>query len=453
MATIDKIRLNGTEYTIVDGTKYTNEEVNAAIAAATSALSESFDEVLDDYVTNDELTAYTYDKATIDEKVGDAFDSDSYYDKTAVDGKLAEKVDVTAFTQYQGEVTSKFAEKVDVTAFTEYKGEVAAELGEKVDTTAFTQYQGEVAAELADKLEAADIANYFDGASYNDSTKNIEFTHDGTVKATVSALPFIKDGMVDNVEVKDGKLVITFNTDAGKEAIELEITDIFDASNYYTKEQADKQFGTLAEQTQLRSDVEDLMGEVATLEADKADKGEAYTKAESDGKYATKADLGNKQGALKGNYIFKVSSTADGSGIESLGNGFDGSSMTVNEKVIFKTINGEKIIGNTNISLPTSEDVASAVDAAKTELQGEISGKVSLQDLFDTFAETKKVKQIQDSFDGKNLMVDYDNLFGTRTDPPTSIPFKTINGQGILGDGNIEVAPKATVEGTTLILG
>lgn len=389
MATIDKIRLNGTEYTIVDGTKYTNEEVNAAIAAATSALSESFDEVLDDYVTNDELTAYTYDKATIDEKVGDAFDSDSYYDKTAVDGKLAEKVDVTAFTQYQGEVTSKFAEKVDVTAFTEYKGEVAAE--------------------LADKLEAADIANYFDGASYNDSTKNIEFTHDGTVKATVSALPFIKDGMIDSVKIEGGKLVITWNADAGKEVTELEITQIFDASNYYTKEQADKQFGTLAEQTQLRSDVEDLMGEVATLEADKAD--------------------------------------------------------------------------------------TTAVTASINSLKQQVDGKVSMQDLFDTFAETKKVKQIQDSSDGKNLMVDYDNLFGTRTDPPVSIPFKTINGQGLLGEGEITIkqidaytkaeadgkfqtlakatsdhnalqkditslqeglatkADKATVEGTTLILG
>jgi hypothetical protein len=49
--------------------------------------------------------------------------------------------------------------------------------------------------------------------------------------------------MVDNVEVKDVTsggsqvtcLVITFNTDSGKEDINIPISDIFDASNYYTK--------------------------------------------------------------------------------------------------------------------------------------------------------------------------------------------------------------------------
>lgn len=40
----------------------------------------------------------------------------------------------------------------------------------------------------------------------------------------------------------------------------------------YTKDESDKRYGTLEEQNQLRSDVEDVMGEVASLEADKQDK-------------------------------------------------------------------------------------------------------------------------------------------------------------------------------------
>ena len=48
--------------------------------------------------------------------------------------------------------------------------------------------------------------------------------------------------MVDSVEVSEGNLVITFNTDADKQTIYIPITDIFDASNYYTKTQADNKF-------------------------------------------------------------------------------------------------------------------------------------------------------------------------------------------------------------------
>lgn len=326
--TYDKNAIDGKLGDKVDTTAFTQYkgEVTSAITAATAALAESFDEKLDDYVTNDDMTAYTYSKSDIDKKVGDAFDSDKYYDKDAVDGKLADKVDTTAFTQYQGEVTSKLAEKVDVTAFTEYKGEVAAE--------------------LADKLEASDVADYFDGASYNDSTKNIEFTHDGTVKATVSALPFIKDGMVENVEVKDGKLVITFNTDAGKEDIELEITDIFNADNYYTKDAADKQFGTLTEQNSLRSDLEDALGEIASLEADKADKGEAYTKEESDGKYATKTALSDAEKKIPSQYIQSIE-LRQGSNDELIWRDEQGRTNNVE----FATINGSSVAYHNDFTL------------------------------------------------------------------------------------------------------
>ena len=81
-------------------------------------------------------------------------------------------------------------------------------------------------------------------AEYDSTDKKIYFYKNDTDTATslcyVDATDFIKDGMVDNVEVKNVPssgtcLVITFNTDSGKEAINIPISDIFDASNYYTK--------------------------------------------------------------------------------------------------------------------------------------------------------------------------------------------------------------------------
>jgi hypothetical protein len=42
--------------------------------------------------------------------------------------------------------------------------------------------------------------------------------------------------MVSNVEVSNNNIVITFNTDSGKEDISIPISKIFDASKYYTKE-------------------------------------------------------------------------------------------------------------------------------------------------------------------------------------------------------------------------
>ena len=53
-----------------------------------------------DFVTDAELSAYTYDKSTIDEKIseGGVFDPTQYYNKTATDALLADKLDASAYT-------------------------------------------------------------------------------------------------------------------------------------------------------------------------------------------------------------------------------------------------------------------------------------------------------------------------------------------------------------------
>ncbi len=96
-----------------------------------------------------------------------------------------------------------------------------------------------------------DVANYFDEVAYDSGTKRINFKHGETVKKYIDATDFIKDGMVDDVEIATPEtgtnagvscLVVTFNTDAGKEDIEIPLSGIFNPTNYYTKTEADGEF-------------------------------------------------------------------------------------------------------------------------------------------------------------------------------------------------------------------
>ena len=87
--------------------------------------------------------------------------------------------------------------------------------------------------------EHQDLSSYVNNASYNRENKTIDLKHDDNLIASISAADFIKDGMVDSVVINDGKLVITFNTDSGKEPISIELSDIFNPENYYNKQEID----------------------------------------------------------------------------------------------------------------------------------------------------------------------------------------------------------------------
>lgn len=103
------------------------------------------------------------------------------------------------------------------------------------------------------------VDNYFDDVEYDSNSKRINFKHGNTVKDYIDATDFIKDGMVDTVAIATPTggtnsgvtcLVVTFNTDAGKSDIEIPLSSIFDASNYYTKTDADDKFMTISAYTE-----------------------------------------------------------------------------------------------------------------------------------------------------------------------------------------------------------
>ena len=101
-----------------------------------------------------------------------------------------------------------------------------------------------------DYLTDDDVKSLFNDVAYDSEGKKIQFKHDTSVVKELDATPFIKDGMVNEVKIADGTgtnngkkvLLITFNTDSGKENIEIPLEGIFDANNYYNKTDADKTF-------------------------------------------------------------------------------------------------------------------------------------------------------------------------------------------------------------------
>jgi len=93
---------------------------------------------------------------------------------------------------------------------------------------------------------SGDVSNCFDGAEYVSSAHTIIFKHGDVTKGSIDASAFIKDGMVSSVTVSDGNLVISFNTDAGREDISLSLSQIFNPDNYYNKTEINALSGVVA---------------------------------------------------------------------------------------------------------------------------------------------------------------------------------------------------------------
>ena len=94
-------------------------------------------------------------------------------------------------------------------------------------------------------------ASLVNNGSYNSTTKKIELKHDNAVLAQIDATEFIKDGMVSDVAITGSNLVITFNTDSGKQPISIPLTDIFNPANYYDKTATDQLLAAKANVTDL----------------------------------------------------------------------------------------------------------------------------------------------------------------------------------------------------------
>ena len=158
--TLDKIRLSGVTYDIIDSTAihsmdgyWTSGQTESAITAATGALAETIAE--QHYQTSGDV-------------------------QNAISGK-AEASDVQTLS---GTVTAHTA-NTDIHVTTE-------------DKTAWNA--------KADISDIPSVSGYADSVKYNNTSKYVEFYHGGTGGTKVfeyDASPFLIDGMVQNVEIKD----------------------------------------------------------------------------------------------------------------------------------------------------------------------------------------------------------------------------------------------------------
>ena len=82
--------------------------------------------------------------------------------------------------------------------------------------------------------------NTFANAEYVSSEKMIYLSNGfGEVIDSIDCTDFVIDGMVENVTLNGNILTIVFNTDAGKQSIDIDLTEFINPQNYYTKTETD----------------------------------------------------------------------------------------------------------------------------------------------------------------------------------------------------------------------
>lgn len=119
-------------------------------------------------------------------------------------------------------------------------------------------------------------AEYVNTSAGNDKQAVIRFKNDnGDVVSTIDVTDFIIDGMIDSVSVVDDHgnkgLKLVFNTDSGREEVVLDIGDLFELDNYYTKNQIDTKESSLQsainDEIQARATADSALGDRITDEA------------------------------------------------------------------------------------------------------------------------------------------------------------------------------------------
>lgn len=184
-------------------------------------------------------------------------DSYSYILKFTVNSSSGHWTGISNRTQYRVATSNDLTGKVSAVRATANKGieiegsDITPTVGIKLDPT-----QGNVTLSLGPNgLKAEDTTalrgvtgqNFIKkngtnveghlNLTYNTETKKINLEgFDSSIIASIDATAFIKDGMINTVELVTNPeshdpgtyLVITFNTDAGKDAIYLDVTDLID---------------------------------------------------------------------------------------------------------------------------------------------------------------------------------------------------------------------------------
>lgn len=421
--TIDQIELSGTTYELRDNSAihnlngyWTSGQTQDAITAATSALAESIAE--QGYQTSGDVQNAISGKAdttAVTEAISEAVSGKA--DTTAVTQSINEAVSGKAnvedvITSVSGEVSQEYSDAViRLSLNVEKNGSTSTSTYAVFNPSAFTytsqgKYIGINTTNIAQKSDIPSVSGYADAVKYDTNTKYMKFYHGGTGGTEVysfDASPFLIDGMVQNVEIKDVEisgetvtcLVISFNTDAGKQDINIPLTDIFDASNYYTKDEVDAELSaktdnnaftayTAATDTALgnKADTTAMTQAISEATSGKVDNSTytAYTAA-TDATLASKANTANTYNIVEikdetssqYNSVLlrtRIGSMGDnlttivkaGTGLEWSGTRqLDVDTDTIQEKLTsgtnIKTVGGNSLLGSGDIAFPAGLQV------------------------------------------------------------------------------------------------
>lgn len=210
----------------------------------------------------DALSAYTNTKLTEEKNARESADNTlqtnidalSSYTDTKLSEEAQARVDADTTLQTNIDNLSSSTDtkiNAEVTRATKKEGELSSTITSNYTTlsTAIDDEKKRAEAKESDlnaKIESlgeslgnTNSATVTSG-EYSSQDKKIYLKNiSGETLSEIDATDFIKDGMVSNVEVADGNLKISFNTDAGHEDINIPISAIFNANNYYTKTEID----------------------------------------------------------------------------------------------------------------------------------------------------------------------------------------------------------------------
>lgn len=205
------------------------------------------------------------------------------------------------------EADEKFQEKGEYYTKNEADGRFQP-IGDYVDEDTFTAYTADTDIIIVDldnkKADVSALTPYFDDAEYDTARKEIVFYNKGVEKDSIDARPFIKDGMVSDVKIVGDNLVITFNTDSGKEPISIPLSSIFNPSNYYTKNESDGRFqpkGDYVSASTFNEYTATTNNSITNLEDNKLDV-TAYTPTDLSN-YYTKNEVYNKSEVYNKNEV------------------------------------------------------------------------------------------------------------------------------------------------------
>ena len=202
------------------------------------------------------------------ENVQDAIDALSAYTNTKLteEKNARESADNTLQTNIDN-LSSSTDTKInaEVTRATKKEAELSSTITSNYTTlsTAIDDEKKRAEAQesaLNAKIQALDgnlgdtVSSTVASGEYSSQDKKIYLKNiSGETLSEIDATDFIKDGMVSNVEVADGNLKISFNTDARHEDINIPISAIFNANNYYTKTEVDTAIANVDVTEQLQN--------------------------------------------------------------------------------------------------------------------------------------------------------------------------------------------------------